>query len=568
MNIKDNSILIWGAGKIGRGFVGDIFYQAGYDLTFVDTNKELVDKLVSQNQYTIYNVSGPGEEEKVVVKGYEAYHTDDKEIVYKHLMETSLMAVVVFPAAFEDTAKYLAEAIEQRAADSKPLDILVCANMFHPTKKFRELLEHNLSDEGKKYLEQSVGLIETLVMRMAIEPTPEMQAEDPLVVLTNGYPEMPVDQTAFKGKLPELEKLKYSDKIIAEEVRKMYTYNMVHAVFSYIGTQKGLQYVVECTQDSEVREIAMNTLDEVSQGLQAEYGFTAHEMELWNQRVMKNMSNPLLKDELNRVGGDPIRKLGRDDRLVGPALLCRKNGIMPYYLAKAIAGAFLFYNPQDQSCKNIREFMNINGIRESVRKYCQLEREHELTQLIVEHYKKALETGDIKEDAHKVEVLKKAYTLGFRYEITFKGCAQCALAATYELTGREEPLVFQLASGFSGGMAITGDGCCGGYTGGVMAMGSYVGRRLDKIPVDGDKVAQYKSYEMSQKLHDRFVETYGSVICADIHNEIFGKAYCLRTKEVRDEFEAAGAHKDKCTTVIAAVTTWIADLLLEEGFIK
>ena len=95
-----------------------------------------------------------------------------------------------------------------------------------------------------------------------------------------------------------------------------------------------------------------------------------------------------------------------------------------------------------------------------------------------------------------------------------------------------------------------------------------MGRRLEKTPIDGDKIAQYRSYKMAQELHDKFIETYGSVTCMDIHNEIFGKAYCLRTKEVREQFEAAGAHDDKCTTVVANACYWIAEILLDGGYIQ
>jgi hypothetical protein len=100
-----------------------------------------------------------------------------------------------------------------------------------------------------------------------------------------------------------------------------------------------------------------------------------------------------------------------------------------------------------------------------------------------------------------------------------------------------------------------------------MIMGSYVGRRLEKLDIDGDKEAQYKAYEMAQKLHDKFIETCGSVICADIHKQIFGKSFCLKSKEVRKEFEEAGAHLDKCTTVVAMAASWVADILRDEGYL-
>jgi mannitol-1-phosphate 5-dehydrogenase len=571
MDEQNKEILIWGAGKIGRGFIADLFYKAGYHLIFVDVDKELINNLKSKGKYTIINLPGIEEKEEIIIKNYEALHADDdREKIAEKLMECSLMSISVYPASFEQTAKKIAYIIEQRALRSvdSPLDIIVCANIFNPSAKIRELLESFLSETGKQYLYERVGLIDSLVMRMGVEPTLEMKQKDPLVVLTNGYPELTIARGDFKGKPPEFKGIVLTDNIASEEIRKMYTYNMIHAVYSYFGKIKNYEYIIECTKDDEIQNMAVEALNEVSDALHKEYGFTKDDMDGWNKRVLKNMANPILMDRIDRIGADPVRKLKKQDRLVGPALMCMRNGKMPYYLSKAIACAFLFYNPEDQASIEIKQYLENHNIKEAIKKYCQLEKEVELIQMIAEHYGKVLEGHELKEDINRVNVIKKAYELGFKYEKIYKGCAQCTIAAFFELTGNSDNMLFQCASGLSGGIAITGDGSCGGYTGGVIYMGSYIGRRLDRVAIDGDKINQYKSYEMAQKLHDKFIETYGSVTCADIHKCIFGKSYCLRTKEVRDKFELAGAHKDKCTTVIATACSWIAQILMDENYIK
>ena len=106
-----------------------------------------------------------------------------------------------------------------------------------------------------------------------------------------------------------------------------------------------------------------------------------------------------------------------------------------------------------------------------------------------------------------------------------------------------------------------------GYAGGIMFMGSRVGRRYQQMMQDEDKPAQYASYDMAQRLHDRLISTYGSVICCDIHKQIFGKDYCLRTKAVREDFEAAGAHTTKCTNVVGTACAYVAEILFDTGYI-
>ena len=352
-----------------------------------------------------------------------------------------------------------------------------------------------------------------------------------------------------------------------DEKRKLYTYNTIHAVYAYLGKQKRYQFIIESIQDQAIQQMAIEALNESSRALQKEFGYSNEEMKEWNRRVLKNMANPFLKDKIDRVGADPIRKLKKEDRLIGPALMCIRNGIMPYFLAKAVAAAFLFVSEEDQASSTIQEYLKNHSIKEAIREFCQLDREVELIQLISEHYQKFLNKITLEKDFYKIKKLKECYEIGFEYEKNYRGCAQCLIATFFKFTGKTNNTLFQSASGLSGGMALCGDSACGGYSGGIMIMGSYVGRRLEKLDLDGDKEAQYKAYEMAQKLHDKFIETYGSVICADIHKQIFGKSFCLRSKEVRKEFEEAGAHLDKCTTVVAMAASWVADILNDEGYL-
>jgi len=570
MDSVEKKILIFGAGKIGRGFIADLFYRADYHLIFVDANRELIENLRSKGEYALLNMQDADEKEEIIIKNYEAFHIGEKEQIATRLMECSILATAVFPDDFEQVVKEIAGVIEQRALKNidEPLDIIICANIFHPSARFRKLFEASLSEAGKRYFKRNIGLVDSIVIRMGVDPTLEMKRKDPLLVLTNGYPELIVNKKGFKGRLPVVNGLVFSENIAAEETRKIYTYNMLHVVYAYLGHRRGYKYIIECSSDDDIQEIAVETLKEASEGLQREYGFSEGEMDTWNKRVLKNMANPILMDRVDRVGADPVRKLRREDRLIGPALLCRRNGIMPYYLAKATAYAFLYNNPEDKFSVEISKYLKKKSITDAVRYYCQLEYELELVYMIAEHYNRAVNGASMKEDIERVKILKKAYELGFMYEKTYKGCAQCTIAPFFKLTRKVDKALFQCASGLSGGIAITGDGSCGGYTGGVIYMSSYIGRRLDRIPIDGDKVAQYKSYEMAQKLHDRFIEAYGSVTCSDIQKKTFGKSYCLRTKEARDEFETAGGHRDKCTTVIAIACAWIADIMLDEKLIK
>jgi len=158
--------------------------------------------------------------------------------------------------------------------------------------------------------------------------------------------------------------------------------------------------------------------------------------------------------------------------------------------------------------------------------------------------------------------LKKAYDLGFEYEKVYKGCSQCVLAAIQDLFDARNDEVFRAASGLAGGAGLCGDGCCGGYSGGVMALSQFHGRTREKF-LDPDRTRK-KSFDLAKKLHDKFIAEYGSVICRDIQQKIFGRAFYIRDADEFRKFEEAGAHDKKCPAVVGNAARWVAEILMEE----
>jgi len=386
------TIVIWGAGKIGRGFIADLFNRAGYGLHFIDANIELVNQLKEKGRYTILNYRSETDREEVEIKRFGVYHTSEKKKIINLMAEISLASIAVHPSALQEVSRSLSLIIKERVARrmDKPLDIIICANVLHPASIIKEKISQHLNSKEWEYFEKNVGLVDSLVIRTAPEPAPEMKEKEPLVVLTNGYPYLPVDKKAFRGKIPDVYGIKPVKDIEAQEVRKLYTYNMVHALLAYIGKQKGYEYIFECLSDPAIRKIAESALKEISLALEAEYGFTHMDMTEWNNDLMKNMANPILKDRLDRVGADPIRKLKRNDRLVGPALLCLKHGIKPQSISRAIATAFKFQSANDFAVKEIHTYLNQHTPEEAVTRFCQLEIDREpdktLLKMIIHYY--------------------------------------------------------------------------------------------------------------------------------------------------------------------------------------
>jgi mannitol-1-phosphate 5-dehydrogenase len=381
-----NTMVIWGAGRIGRGFVADLFAAAGYRLVLVDQSPELVGALAAAGRYTVVRAEDATRRSDQVIAGYEALTTAQIDELSAAVVAADLMSVAVFPQHFPAVAHSLVPCLVRRrgARPEAPLDILLCANLSHAARHFRAALRAELPEEMNAYAEEHIGLVDTLVMRMVADPPAVERQREPLLVWTNGLAEFPVDRRAFRGPWPRAPGLRPVDDMQAEETRKLYTYNMCHAALAYLGAGRGHTFTVDCLADPWIRVEVEGALDEVSNALQAEYGFSADEMARWNRGVLQQTDNPALADRVARHGADPRRKLKRADRLVGPALLARKRGILPTHLARAIAAGFLFRNPDDPGAVYVQERVAAVGLPAAVRELCELAADEEdLAQMIL-----------------------------------------------------------------------------------------------------------------------------------------------------------------------------------------
>lgn len=555
-----NNVVIWGAGKVGRGFIADLFHAAGHDIVLIDQSSELVDALRKAGRYTVVRAKAPGQRQDVTIEDFEALSTSQAEAVDEAIATCDLAVLAVFPERFPQVAGQLTPAIAARSKmrPNVPLDILVCTNLPHAGPHLRAALQAAVPANTWTQLEGLVGIVETLVIRIVTEPPLEERQRDPLLVWTNGYPHLWVDRRAFRGPLPEIEGLRWVDDMRAEEQRKLFTYNLYQAALAYLGSLRGHATAAEAAADSISSNMARAVLAESSQALQVAHGFSAEDMDAWNRGVIDQTANPYLGDALRRLGADPRRKLRRDDRLVGPALLARQHGLPHSHLVQAIAGALRYQDEQDAGAVHVQQRIAGLGLPGAVGELCGLtEEEADLVEAIVQAYRR------LPLELEWAKRAQEAYRLGFEYEQTYHGCGQCTLAAVLDSLDRFDESAFEAATGLAGGLGLAGsDGVCGALMGAVLAFGLVYPRRREHF--DGDRANKYRVYAMAQRMRERYMERYGGVSCHDVHRDLFGRTFDLRCSEERQAFEEAGAHDDKCTGVVARAAQWAVEIIGEE----
>lgn len=387
-------VVLIGAGKIGRGYIADLFNTAGYKLVFLEYAEGLVQKLRQQGYYTIFRSHDdrPGFD-KAVIRGYDAYCTQTEyEQCINAIASTNYVTIHVFPMACESIGHMIGDAIKLRYknGNSEPLDLLFCVNFVYPGEIFKKYILERLTPEEAAFMEEHVGFVESLVFRLGADPMPEMRQEDELSILSGDRDFLPVGNE-WKGQIPEGVKLVVRDNMPARLVYKIWAGNTSHLAKASFGQRRGYQWAWQSDEDPYVRKCAAFCAREASFGVAAEFGMQESELrDHPEERFDPASINKDVEDPLTRIAQDPKRKLARNDRLVGPALLCLKHGRLPYYLARSAAMMFYFQNPKDAAAVEIQNYVSENGIEKAIEKYCQLDRskkeEELLFQLILAQY--------------------------------------------------------------------------------------------------------------------------------------------------------------------------------------
>ncbi|KPK84778.1 MAG: hypothetical protein AMS27_09010 [Bacteroides sp. SM23_62_1] len=315
-----NKIIVFGAGRIGRSFIGQIFSRGGYEVIFIDINKNLIDLL---NQHKAYKVIIKGQkDESIEIKKIRGVHFDDKKKVIDELCTTSIVTVSAGQAALPGIIRCIGESllIRYKNHPGSALDIIIAENIRDGAGYFRKELYRTLGENFP--LDRVAGLIETSIGKMVPPMTEEDLNEDPLQIFAEPYNTLIVDKKGFKNPIPDLPWLAPKENMKAWVDRKSYIHNLGHATAAYTGFLKFPRriYLFEILEDQEIMNAVRNTMIESAKILirlyPAEFDF--QELRIHIDDLLNRFGNRALKDIVFRIGCDLMRKLGPGDRLVSP----------------------------------------------------------------------------------------------------------------------------------------------------------------------------------------------------------------------------------------------------------
>ena len=365
--------VMYGAGNIGRGFIGQLFSESGYEVVFVDVNTELINKLNNDEKYPVNILTGT-ESTEIIVKNVRGVNGIDAFKVAEEIATANIMATAVGVNVLPRIVKPIALGLRRRWQEGnlEPLNIIICENLMDANHYLAKLIKLELNEAEKVRFDNLIGLVEASIGRMVPVMTPEMQEGNILRICVEEYGVLPVDEDGFKGEIPYIKNMKPFSPFNFYIQRKLYIHNMGHALTAYLGKLKGYTYIWEAIKDPSIKIAVLRAMQDSAMAMSLEHAIKLEILLEHVEDLIYRFSNRQLGDTVNRVGNDTKRKLSSNDRFIGAAKLCIKHNINPANICLGIAAAMKFDLAVPSNGIGISEMISEGGVSLVLEKICGL----------------------------------------------------------------------------------------------------------------------------------------------------------------------------------------------------
>ncbi len=341
----------FGAGNIGRGFVGLLLHEGGYELVFSDVAAALVDAINAASSYTVHAVGDGGGD--TVVTGFRAInsaqHPDD---VADEVATADVVTTAVGPTILKFVAPLVLAGLRRRDAASAPLQVMACENAIGATDLLRNEIMAIAADEWEELAGRAV-FANTAVDRIV----PAQPADAGVDVTVEPFYEWAVERSPFGDDPPHLPGAHFVPDLAPYIERKLFTVNTGHATTAYFGAAAGIEKISDALSDDRIAARVAAALEETSALLAAKHEFDPADLAAYRATILTRFRNPALPDTVWRVGRQPLRKLSRHERFIGPAAEAIERGLDVDALMAAVGAALMFDDPEDPQSVDLQRML-------------------------------------------------------------------------------------------------------------------------------------------------------------------------------------------------------------------
>jgi mannitol-1-phosphate 5-dehydrogenase len=341
----------FGAGNIGRGFVGLILHRAGYRVVFVDVVDELIDALNGTPSYLVKEVGLDSAEERI--DNYRAINSrSDEPAAIAEIASADIVTTAVGPTVLKFVAPVIAAGLRKRPDGAAPLVVMACENAINATDALAGHVRSVVPNEEWPAVAAKAVFANTAVDRIV-----PAQSQDGLDVTVETYFEWAIERPPFGGNEPSIPDATWVDDLAPYIERKLFTVNTGHAATAYHGFTRGIKKLSDALADDVVRAAVEGVLAETKQLLVAKHEFADEAQQAYVEKILERFANPYLPDTVDRVGRQPLRKLSRSERLIGPAAELAERGIRPQHLLATVEAATSFDVPDDPESVELQHLL-------------------------------------------------------------------------------------------------------------------------------------------------------------------------------------------------------------------
>ena len=372
----------FGAGNIGRGFIGALLSQSGYQVVFADVAEAIIDKINEDKTYTVHVMDVDCKDQKIEnISGVNSTKPEAVDEIASADLVTTAVGLVILPRI----APTIAQAIEKRMENGvkEPMNMIACENAIRGTSQLKKAVYENLSDAGKAYADEYVGFADCAVDRIV----PPVKSENFIDVVVEEYFEWDVEKSGLKGELPQIEGMTLVDDLMAYIERKLFTLNTGHCITAYLGNLRGIPTIDKAIADEEIFGIVSAAMKESGDGLIKKYGFDPEKHAAYIKKIISRFKNPYLQDDVTRVGREPLRKLSPTDRLIKPMMTAAGYGLPVDHLVIGAGAALHYDNPNDKQSVELQEKIEAQGVRAAAAEITGLTDEGLLDAIVAEYEK-------------------------------------------------------------------------------------------------------------------------------------------------------------------------------------
>lgn len=369
--MENESILVFGAGCIGRGLLGELAVRTRRAIVYAEINGDLAHTMTKAGEFTVF-LAGK-KKGRIRVTDYTVGSPADKEWITTALQNCVLVATAVGGAHLEQVAKVLAQS---GACLRGPLPVLVCENLPHAGTVLHEYLSRMDVPENL-YLCVSAS-VERMVRSKHGSLDVVGEADETAVI---GGPYSDTITAVLDG-------LETCADLMPFYYRKLYTNNAGHALLAYEGHRAGYETIYQSVQNLEITDRLTSLLSAACQALELAYGLDhsrldRHIINLIDYRY----ANKELGDIVERVARQPIRKLGVNERLVGLLRLLEQNALPIQPVCRTIAAAMCYFHPQDNESVLLQRITREKGPGEVLQNICRIGKDEPAYRLCIDEWK-------------------------------------------------------------------------------------------------------------------------------------------------------------------------------------